>query len=196
MSKYKNYFKSVFSNFSNISKIISREIQEKIYFEFLEKFSRRTQSTQHPQGGNVEHLTFFQRTSQRARVNFKVCLLTFVYIGFRFGFKIDVPNSARLSACPSTTMANQSVMIPMAVIELPDLQDVKMTSWTMEILTWITSKRRKTETEMAEESRFQLLIHNKCRSITTVHWIKWPKQDIALMVRGFARAFRTSESAD
>jgi hypothetical protein len=43
-SKYKNYLKSGFSNFSNFSKIISREIREKYYFEFLEKFSRRTQS--------------------------------------------------------------------------------------------------------------------------------------------------------
>jgi hypothetical protein len=41
-SKYKSYFKSVFSNFS---KIISREIRENNYFEFLEKFSRRTQSS-------------------------------------------------------------------------------------------------------------------------------------------------------
>jgi hypothetical protein len=43
-SKFKKYFKSGFSNFSNFSKIISREIREKNYFEFLEKFSRRTQS--------------------------------------------------------------------------------------------------------------------------------------------------------
>jgi hypothetical protein len=41
-SKFKKYFKSGFSNFL---KIISREIREKIYFEFLEKFSRRTQSS-------------------------------------------------------------------------------------------------------------------------------------------------------
>jgi hypothetical protein len=41
LSKYKNYFKSGFSNFS---KIISLEIREKYYFEFLEKLSRRTQS--------------------------------------------------------------------------------------------------------------------------------------------------------
>jgi hypothetical protein len=47
-SKHKNYFKSVFSNFSNFSKIISREIREKNNFEFLEKFSRRTQSTPDP----------------------------------------------------------------------------------------------------------------------------------------------------
>jgi hypothetical protein len=40
--KYKNYFKSGFSNFS---KLFSREIREKYYFEFLEKFSRRTQSS-------------------------------------------------------------------------------------------------------------------------------------------------------
>jgi hypothetical protein len=40
-SKHKNYFKSVFSNFS---KIISRDIREKNNFEFLEKNSRRTQS--------------------------------------------------------------------------------------------------------------------------------------------------------
>jgi hypothetical protein len=44
-SKYKNYFKLVFSNFSNFLKIISREIRENNYFEFLEKFSRRTQSS-------------------------------------------------------------------------------------------------------------------------------------------------------
>jgi hypothetical protein len=43
--KIKNYFKSVFSNFSNFSKIISREIRENNYFEFLQKFSRRTQSS-------------------------------------------------------------------------------------------------------------------------------------------------------
>jgi hypothetical protein len=47
-SKLKKYFKSGFSNFSNFSKIISQEIREKIYFEFLEKFSRRTQSSQVP----------------------------------------------------------------------------------------------------------------------------------------------------
>jgi hypothetical protein len=40
-SKFKNYFKSVFSNFSNFWKIISREIRENNYFEF----SRRTQSS-------------------------------------------------------------------------------------------------------------------------------------------------------
>jgi hypothetical protein len=39
--KYKNYFKSVFSNFS---KIISRKIREKKN-EYLEKFLRRTQSS-------------------------------------------------------------------------------------------------------------------------------------------------------
>jgi hypothetical protein len=47
-SKFKNYFNSVFSNFSNFSKIISREIRENNYFEFLEKFSRRTQSIEPP----------------------------------------------------------------------------------------------------------------------------------------------------
>jgi hypothetical protein len=47
-SKFKNYFNSVFSNFSNFSKIISREIRENNYFEFLEKFSRSTQSIEHP----------------------------------------------------------------------------------------------------------------------------------------------------
>jgi hypothetical protein len=47
-SKYQNYFKSVFSNFSYFSKIISREIRENNYFEFLEKFSRRTQSRYYP----------------------------------------------------------------------------------------------------------------------------------------------------
>jgi hypothetical protein len=35
-SKFKNYFKSVFSN--------SREIRENNYFEFLEKFLRMMQS--------------------------------------------------------------------------------------------------------------------------------------------------------
>jgi hypothetical protein len=41
--KIQKFEKNYFSNFSNFSKIISREIREKKYFEFLEKFSRRTQ---------------------------------------------------------------------------------------------------------------------------------------------------------
>jgi hypothetical protein len=57
-SKYKNYFKSGFSMFSNFSKIISREIREKYYFEFLEKFSRQTQSTTHAAHASADFQIF------------------------------------------------------------------------------------------------------------------------------------------
>jgi hypothetical protein len=40
--KIQKFEKNYFSNLSNFSKIISREIREKNYFEFVEKFLRRS----------------------------------------------------------------------------------------------------------------------------------------------------------
>jgi hypothetical protein len=70
-SKFQNYFKSVFSNFS---KIISREIRENNYFEFLEKFSRRTQSNldvtpKGMQGNSHWNLSPLRRSREESWVN-------------------------------------------------------------------------------------------------------------------------------